>query len=204
MEYKDKVTVDQEFKDIVYPLIEFWKQCSEKELERLIRKFGHICRKEFSLYRSSFFLKIKCLSDILLSIAEDYRNNNVILIDILSSWNCLYTQYKMSMSDAVFNFVISLDKDRNVRFYASTLIIRLPQFKSYKKKWEYILSIPNIAPKKKSISTFYTAVVENQDEIPVQYKDKIIAVFKEAMGKYSLHSATVDRYTNVINAIENR
>ena len=82
MEYKDKVTVDQEFKDIVYPLIEFWKQCSEKELERLIRKFGHICRKEFPLYRSSVFLKIKCLSDILLSIAEDYRNNNVILIDI--------------------------------------------------------------------------------------------------------------------------
>ena len=31
MEYKDKVDVDQEFQNIIYPLVENWKQYSEKK-----------------------------------------------------------------------------------------------------------------------------------------------------------------------------
>ena len=38
MEYKDKVDVDQEFQNIIYPLVENWKQYSEEEVERLIKE----------------------------------------------------------------------------------------------------------------------------------------------------------------------
>ena len=53
MEYKDKLDVDQEFQNIIYPLVENWKQYSEEEVERLIKENGKICRKEFSIYLNS-------------------------------------------------------------------------------------------------------------------------------------------------------
>lgn len=201
MEYKDKVDVDQEFQNIIYPLVENWKQYSEEEVERLIKEIGKICRKEFSIYRKRLLIELKNFDDILLIIAKFYENNTVILVEILSSWYCLYNQYGINLSDEVFKFLISLKKGNNVRLYAAILIIQLPLFETYENKWIYILSISKIVPRRKSISVFYTAVWNNKDMIPIQYRENIIAVFQEAIEKYHLHPTTVDKYNKLIDLI---
>lgn len=201
MEYKDKVDVDQEFQNIIYPLVENWKQYSEEEVERLIKEIGKICRKEFSIYRKRLLIELKNFADILLIIAKFYENNTVILVEILSSWYCLYNQYGINLSDEVFKFLISLKKGNNVRLYTAILIIQLPLFETYENKWIYILSISKIAPRRKSISVFYTAVWNNKDMIPIQYRENIIAVFQEAIEKYHLHPTTVDKYNKLIDLI---
>lgn len=201
MEYKDKVEVDQEFQNIIYPLVENWKQYSEEEVERLIKEIGKICRKEFSIYRKRLLIELKNFDDILLIIAKFYENNTVILVEILSSWYCLYNQYGINLSDEVFKFLISLKKGNNVRLYAAILIIQLPLFETYENKWIYILSISKIVPRRKSISVFYTAVWNNKDMIPIQYRENIIAVFQEAIEKYHLHPTTVDKYNKLIDLI---
>ena len=201
MEYKDKVDVDQEFQNIIYPLVENWEQYSEEEVERLIKEIGKICRKEFSIYRKRLLIELKNFADILLIIAKFYENNTVILVEILSSWYCLYNQYGINLSDEVFKFLISLKKGNNVRLYTAILIIQLPLFETYENKWIYILSISKIAPRRKSISVFYTAVWNNKDMIPIQYRENIIAVFQEAIEKYHLHPTTVDKYNKLIDLI---
>ena len=201
MEYKDKVDVDQEFQNIIYPLVENWKQYSEEEVERLIKENGKICRKEFSIYRKRLLIELKNFADILLIIAKFYENNTVILVEILSSWYCLYNQYGINLSDEVFKFLISLKKGNNVRLYTAILIIQLPLFETYENKWIYILSISKIVPRRKSISVFYTAVWNNKDMIPIQYREKIIVVFQEAIEKYNLHPTTVDKYNKLIDLI---
>ncbi len=201
MEYKDKVEVDQEFQNIIYPLVENWKQYSEEEVERLIKEIGKICRKEFSIYRKRLLIELKNFTEILLIIAKFYENNTVILVEILSSWYCLYNQYGINLSDEVFKFLISLKKGNNVRLYTAILIIQLPLFETYENKWIYILSISKIVPRRKSISVFYTAVWNNKDMIPIQYRENIIAVFQEAIEKYHLHPTTVDKYNKLIDLI---
>lgn len=201
MEYKDKVDVDQEFQNIIYPLVENWEQYSEEEVERLIKEIGKICRKEFSIYRKRLLIELKNFADILLIIAKFYENNTVILVEILSSWYCLYNQYGINLSDEVFKFLISLKKGNNVRLYTAILIIQLPLFETYENKWIYILSISKIVPRRKSISVFYTAVWNNKDMIPIQYRENIIAVFQEAIEKYHLHPTTVDKYNKLIDLI---
>lgn len=201
MEYKDKVEVDQEFQNIIYPLVENWKQYSEEEVERLIKEIGKICRKEFSIYRKRLLIELKNFTEILLIIAKFYENNTVILVEILSSWYCLYNQYGINLSDEVFKFLISLKKGNNVRLYTAILIIQLPLFETYENKWIYILSISKIVPRRKSISVFYTAVWNNKDMIPIQYREKIIVVFQEAIEKYNLHPTTVDKYNKLIDLI---
>jgi hypothetical protein len=201
MEYKDKVEVDQEFQNIIYPLVENWKQYSEEEVERLIKEIGKICRKEFSIYRKRLLIELKNFTEILLIIAKFYENNTVILVEILSSWYCLYNQYGINLSDEVFKFLISLKKGNNVRLYTAILIIQLPLFETYENKWIYILSISKIVPRRKSISVFYTAVWNNKDMIPIQYRENIIAVFQEAIEKFHLHPTTVDKYNKLIDLI---
>lgn len=201
MEYKDKVDVDQEFQNIIYPLVENWEQYSEEEVERLIKEIGKICRKEFSIYRKRLLIELKNFADILLIIAKFYENNTVILVEILSSWYCLYNQYGINLSDEVFKFLISLKKGNNVSLYTAILIIQLPLFETYENKRIYILSISKIVPRRKSISVFYTAVWNNKDMIPIQYRENIIAVFQEAIEKYHLHPTTVDKYNKLIDLI---
>ena len=99
------------------------------------------------------------------------------------------------------SFLISLKKGNNVRLYAAILIIQLPLFETYENKWIYILSISKIVPRRKSISVFYTAVWNNKDMIPIQYREKIIVVFQEAIEKYNLHPTTVDKYNKLIDLI---
>ncbi len=170
-------------------------------MERLIKEIGKICRKEFSIYRKRLLIELKNFTEILLIIAKFYENNTVILVEILSSWYCLYNQYGINLSDEVFKFLISLKKGNNVRLYTAILIIQLPLFETYENKWIYILSISKIVPRRKSISVFYTAVWNNKDMIPIQYRENIIAVFQEAIEKFHLHPTTVDKYNKLIDLI---
>lgn len=90
MENKDKVDIDQEFQNTIYPLVQNWKQYSEEEVEKLIKESAQTCRKEFSIYREKLIREIKDFADILLAIAKFYENNTLIIVEILSSWYCLY------------------------------------------------------------------------------------------------------------------
>ena len=116
----------------------------------------------------------------------------------------MYDRYDLEISDEIFNFLILQTKNKKVNFYVSIFINELPQFALYKDKREYVMSIPNIAPKDKSRGTFYRVINDNIDIIPNQLKMEIIKIFENYIDKSNLHPYTVTQYLELIQRLKEK
>jgi len=155
---------EKQLEEVIIPLYDGWNKLSEERLEFLLKKLGQICRDEKSLLKNEFLTDDR-LIPILLMIGIKYENNHKILIQIVSSINNIYIKYGLEITDEIFDFLLEQTNNIKVKFYVFIFITELPQFKILKTKWEYILSIPKIAPRKKSINTFYRVINDNLDKI---------------------------------------
>lgn len=198
--YQDKI--NSEVINVIHPIRDRWDEFTEYELEILLLKFGDICRDETSKMRVHI-LTDKKLVRALLEIGQKYKNNSKILIEIISSFHNMRERYKLEITNAIFDFAVSCISNRKVNFYVSIFIIELPQFENYKYKWKYVLSIPKIAPRKKSINTFYRYINKHLDCIPNDFKSEIIKVLNNALNVYGLHETTIRKYKDIIEKVRN-
>ncbi len=193
-----------QMQDVIIPVQTRWDRYTEEDLVLIIKKFSKICRGETSILMKDV-LSSETLAGVLLKIANSYKDNDKILIEILSSIGNMHKRYDLKVTDDVFQFFLDQTKNKKVNFYASLFINDLPQFDSYDGKWDYILSIPKIAPRNKSINTFYRVVMENIKDIPINYKSKIKEIFEKFISdSQKLHPATVEKYTTALAKIENK
>ncbi len=199
--YQDKI--DNEVRNVIHPICCRWNELTEEELETILQKFGNICRDETSKLRMHI-LTDDNLVKALLEIGYKYKNNSKILIEIISSFHNMRERYKLEITNAIFDFIVSCISNKKVNFYVSIFIISLPQFENYKHKWSYVLSIPNIAPRKKSINTFYRYINRNIGHIPNDYKSDIIKVFHDALKVSGLHETTIKKYEDIIERIRDK
>lgn len=197
MENKYQEKIDKEIVEVINPIRNNWRSFSEKELENLLKKFGNICRDETSLLRKSILSDYQ-LAKTLLEIGYNYNNNHKMLIEIVSSINNMNKRYGLNITDDIFQFLINQTKNKKVNFYVSIFITELPQFGSFDHKWDYVMSIPDIAPKEKSINTFYRIINENIDTIPEHYKMDAIKIFDKVLHNSTLHEVTVNKYLKII------
>ena len=197
MENKYQEKVDKEIIEVINPIRNHWNELTEKELEILLKKLVNICRDETSLLRKSI-LSDDELVKVLLKIGDKYDNNSKILIEIVSSINNMYRRYSLKITDSTFRFLINQTKNKKVNFYISIFITELPQFINYDHKWDYIMSIPNIAPKDKSLNTFYRVINDNINLIPDHYKINVIKIFEKALNNSNLHETTITKYLKII------
>ena len=200
MSNKHLKKINEEINEVIIPIIDNWNNYKESELEYMLKKLGDICRDETSIFRKKILSEERLL-DVLLEIGDKYKNNTYILIQIISSIDNMHERYGLNISDRAFNFLIKHTKNKKVNFYISIFLTKLPQFDSYKNKWEYIMSIPNIAPKKKSINTFYKIINKNINNIPIEYNTFIISYFKEIICDYNLHIKNKKKYQDIINKL---
>lgn len=197
MENKYQEKVDKEVIEIINPIRNNWDNFTEKELEIFLKKFGNVCREETSLLRKNILSDNELAKD-LLEIGDKYNNNSKILIEIVSSINNMNKRYGLEITDDIFKFLITQTKNKKVNFYVSIFITELPQFASYAHKWDYIMSIPNIAPKEKSINTFYRIINDSINNIPDRYKIDAIKIFDKTLLNSNLHETTVKKYSKII------
>jgi len=196
------VKFKNEMDEIVIPLLTNWKNLYKDQLEVLITKFGRIVvRSEFSNIKTEL-LSDSELAETLLSIGNKYSNNSKVLIEVISSINNMTTRYNLKVTNEIFSFLLKQTENKKVNFYVSIFITELQHFDNYEKKWEYIMSIPNIAPKKKSIRTFRTVIEKNIDKIPKDLKNKAKEVFENFLNKSeNLHEATINSYLSTIEKL---
>ena len=197
MKEKHIEKINREINETIIPIMNDWSIFNEDDMQRLLKKFGNICRDETSVFRKKILSEEKLL-DSLLEIGNKYKDNTHILIEIVSSIHNMHDRYGMRISDKAFEFLLTHTKNRKVNFYISIFITQLPQFEFYKDKWEYIMSIPNIAPREKSISTFYNIINKNIDNLPTKYKPDIVAYFEKVISKYTLHISNIEKYQELI------
>lgn len=192
---------ERDVEEIVKPLVNDWVNSSEKEIEGLSKKFGNVARDEYSKLHSYIFSD-KDIAEALLKIANNNVSNHKILIEIVSSINQMHARYNLIITNDIFNFLINQTKNKKVAFYISIFITNLVQFKKYQNRWEYILSIPKISPKNKSINTFYRVINDNLEEILEKDKSEVVSIFKDHIkNNPGLHSTTIAKFTALIDRL---
>jgi len=197
MKNKYQEKVNKEIIEVINPIRNNWNNFTDKELETLFKKFGNICRNETSLFRESA-LSDNELGNVLLEIGNKYNNNAKILVEIVSSIYNMKDRYGLEITDSIFQFLITQTKNKKVNFYVSLFITELSQFANYDQKWDYIMSIHSIAPKQKSINTFYHVITDNINNIPINCKIDAIKIFEKILNNSNFPESIVNKYLELI------
>lgn len=178
---------------------------TESELFLLIKKLEALVRKEMSVHYACYFTDAD-LAEEIISICNrstvDYKN----MINIVSLLGSMVSRYGLSASDKLFHMFISLANTKGVSYYVSLFITRFPQFQVYTGRWDYLVSIPLIAPKAKSRRNFYGEIkrlLELDENIPSFYKKKIICILAGFLN-IEQDSCYWTDYQNIISLLNER
>lgn len=197
---EQKIKILEELKDRLCN----WKSYDETRLQKLMKEFEKIPREEFS----SFFTPIltdKSLIENIGKIGEAFQSNSEILVNVISSLGNIVWRYKLDPSVEMFDFFKKAAKNKKVNYYVSLYITSFPQYHTWKDRWNYLISIPEIAPKKKSIVNFHTEVkkiLNTKEDIPLEVINKIITILSSQINSNFLSDYTKNDYLNTIRLLE--
>lgn len=197
---EQKIKILEELKDRLCN----WKSYDETRLQKLMKEFEKIPREEFS----SFFTPIltdKSLIENIGEIGEAFQSNSEILVNVISSLGNIVWRYKLDPSVEMFDFFKKAAKNKKVNYYVSLYITSFPQYHTWKDRWNYLISIPEIAPKKKSIANFHTEVkkiLNTKEGIPLEVINKIITILSSHINSNFLSDYTKNDYLNTISLLE--
>lgn len=197
---EQKIKILEELKDRLCN----WKSYDETRLQKLMKEFEKIPREEFS----SFFTPIltdKSLIENIGEIGEAFQSNSEILVNVISSLGNIVWRYKLDPSVEMFDFFKKAAKNKKVNYYVSLYITSFPQYHTWTDRWNYLISIPEIAPKKKSIANFHTEVkkiLNTKEEIPLEVINKIITILSSHINSNFLSDYTKNDYLNTISLLE--
>ena len=86
-------------------------------------------------------------------------------------------------------------------------ISSFPQFSTWEDKWKYLLSMPLISPKKKSIVNFHREVkklLSSNEHIPSDILKKIIETLKSQISSNELSEYSKVDYLKTISLLEQK
>ena len=198
MEHKIKILED--LKDKLY----LWKSYNEGDLEKIVSDFEKFPRREFS----TFYIPIltdTLLAEHLVTIGKIFLTNTRMLINIISSIGNMVWRYKLYPSDKVFNFFKESTTLKKVNYYVSLNISSFPQYSSWKGRWNYLILMPNISPKKKSIENFHTEVkkiLSTKEKIPFQVTEELLTILKNHINTTKMSDYLIENYLNTIHKLE--
>lgn len=154
-----------------------FKNFSEDEISNLLQKFEKTPRDEVSFYFKALFTNLE-FANVLLEIADKYKENKKIQINILSSIGNMIRRYGLEETDEIYDYFKTNMFIKNVGVYVA---IHLPYLKRFEKEnsWEYFMKVKNMTPKKMVETTFLNIVNEHITEIPNEHKGEVIAFLKQ-------------------------
>lgn len=154
-----------------------FKNFSEDEISNLLQKFEKTPRDEVSFYFKALFTNLE-FANVLLEIADKYKENKKIQINILSSIGNMIRRYGLEETDEIYDYFKTNMFIKNVGVYVA---IHLPYLKRFEKEnsWEYFMKVKNMTPKKMAETTFLNIVNEHIIEIPNEHKGEVIALLKQ-------------------------
>jgi hypothetical protein len=205
MDKAEKLQLKIKNLSILISKIQNWKLIHEFELEKVINQFEKIPREEVSIFYRDYFTNN--LVEELIRIGMVYENNTNILCNIISSLGNMTFRYKLEITDNIYDFFIRYKKHKKVNYYISIFMFNFPQFKICEDKWEYIISIPNIAPVKKSKDNFRIIVkrlITNNEKIPDKYKKEMTKLLKSFLESDNMSEYSKNEYNSLIEDLNLR
>jgi hypothetical protein len=172
-----------------------------EELDKLSYLILREAAAEYRHSRKDFFTMEETKNKLIEYITK-YCNNTYSLRNILGVMGFTAIRFD-DYDDRYYQFFLANinNPENSINMMIARFFPDFPQFEDFPNKWEYIISIPKIPPKKESITTFYGCVKSRLGHIPAIYKNDIIKVFENYILKNNLHISTKERYEEIINKL---
>ena len=167
----------------------------------LIKKIERETRQEIGIVSEAFFSN-PTITERLIIIGQKYNDNDKILEEVIRTVTTISERFGVK-TQIVYDFLISHIESKNnkIKFEIASCVPLLPQFDHYDKKWEYILSIPKIPPKKYSIDIFQRVIKRRIAEVPNDLKENIIVIIGNFINTKDLHSVVREYYEEIIEQL---
>ena len=197
---EQKIKILEDLKDKLY----LWESYNEGDLEKIVSDFEKFPRREFS----TFYIPIltdTLLAEHLVTIGKTFPTNACMVSNMISSIGNMVWRYKLHPTDKVFEFFKEAAFHKKVNYYVSLNISHFPQYISWKRKWDYLISIPNISPKRKSIENFHTEVkkiLSTKEKIPIQVTEELLTILKNHINTTKMSDYLIENYLNTIHKLE--
>ncbi|MBC9932502.1 hypothetical protein [Chitinophaga qingshengii] len=183
-----------------------WQGLPEQHLEALVQQFEKIPRDEVSTFYTPALTDSE-LGSALVAIGNQFPDNNKLQINVVSALGNMVWRYQLHPTDEMFTFLTVATANKKANFYVALHMPVFPQYWLWEGKWQYLLSVPNIAPKKKSFTVFHDTVkrvLENHDEMPLAVKQQIIRKLQTRMEEADTPPVLKDEYLATIHALINQ
>lgn len=174
-----------ELESVVSQLNSWTSAQGRDSLAILISRFEQFSRVERS-EPFKVFLSNSEFSDKLLELAKSNRDDVGVVINVVSALGNMIDRYGLPQSDSIFDFFVELIEEKKIAYYVSIFITKFPQFENLSFRWDYVVSIPRIAPRSDSAKNFYAEIrrmMKNGEAIPPEYRDKIVAILDDFSSK---------------------
>ncbi len=174
-----------ELESVVNQLNSWTSEQGKESLATLISQLEKFSRMERA---ESFreFLSNPDFSEKILGFAKYGRDDVDVVINVVSALGNMIDRYDLPPSDSIFDFFFDLMDEKKVAYYVSLFITKFPQFKKNPSRWDYIVSIPRIAPRSDSAKNFYAEIqrsIKAGEIIPLEHKKKIVAILDDFSAK---------------------
>ena len=159
---------------------------TENEALAITTQLEKDVRGEFGISPRAFF-GLSALAQFAVDVENRFGENAKILENVISILHHSLTRAQNPETALIYGFMFKL-KDTKIKrgkWLIADTLCSLPEFENYDKKWEYIMSIPKIAPYRTSINIFRWTLEKRVKQIPDELKPQIIAVFDKFIAKFS-------------------
>ncbi|MEZ2660744.1 hypothetical protein [Aneurinibacillus aneurinilyticus] len=169
----------------------------------LIKKVYKETCAEIGVNRINFFSN-PSMMEKLIKIAYNYEADEKNLELFVRTLVMISERFKVN-TQSLYSFLMrhAESKNKRIKFVVATRIVFLPQFDNYENKWEYILSIPKIPPKKDSMRVFRLVIKHRIDEVPDELKKEVINVMRKFLDKENLVVDTHNLFLDIIEQLSN-
>lgn len=151
---------------------------SEDEIFILLKKFEKTTRDEMSCYFESYFtdedFADEDFADVLLQIANKYKENKKNHIYIISSLGNMINRYHLKETEEIYGYFKNARFTKGISAYVAIYFPHFKGFQEEENKWDYFMKIAKMSPKKIAEATFLSLVREHIEEIPDNYKEEVI------------------------------
>jgi hypothetical protein len=181
------------------------KKLTDEELDKLS---WDILRQATLEYRNSLkdFFTAEETKNKIIEYVKKYCKNNYILRNLLAVMGLTGIHWK-DYDGRYYQYIFENinNKDNSIKRQVRKYLPYFPQFENYTNKWEYIMTIPKIPPKKESIEySFYSYIKNNMENVPEKYRKDTIKVFEDFINKNKLHEKIKPQYEDIINKLKEK
>jgi hypothetical protein len=177
-----------------------WRLFDEPAVLQMVKDFEKIPRDEFSSFYQPVLSDTR-LADHVLELGKAYHDNVKILVYTLSALGNMISRYHLKPSDEVFEFFKDAISNKKANYYVSLYLSSFPQFGSWSCKWEYLISIPGIAPRKKSMENFNIEIkraLAKKNEIPADMLVKCIRILETFVKAETISDYSKNEYLETL------